>query len=184
LSRIGKKPIAIPTGVEVKLEDGRIDVRGPKGSLSLEYLHNVRFERDGDLLRVVNIGDRKENRKFHGLYRTLVANMVHGVTEGFTKRLEIHGQGYKAAVQGRKLELHLGFSHPVIMEIPEGMEVKVEEKRGEKMILIDIRGIDKQAVGQFAANIRALRKPEPYKGKGIRYADEYVRRKQGKKTVS
>jgi large subunit ribosomal protein L6 len=168
----------------VKFEDGRIDVKGPKGDLSLDYLPHVKFERDGDSLRVINIGDKKDNRKYQGLYRTLVANMIQGVTEGFKRRLEVHGQGYKGAVVGRKLELNLGFSHPLVFEIPAGMEVEVEEKRGEKIILIDIWGIDKQAVGQLAANIRASRKPEPYKGKGVRYAGEYVRRKQGKKTVT
>jgi large subunit ribosomal protein L6 len=183
LSRIGKKPIKLPSGVDVEVEDRNINVKGPKGSLSLEYLPNVAFEQDGDALVVVNIGDTKENRKFHGLFRTLVANMVEGVTDGFTRKLEVRGQGYKASVNGNNLELNIGYSHPVIMEIPKGMEVKVEEKRGEKLILIDVFGIDKQAVGQFAANIRAVRKPEPYKGKGIRYKDEYVRQKQGKKTV-
>lgn len=183
MSRIGKKPIDIPSEVEVKVGERQIDVKGPKGSLSLEYRPNVKFEQDGNLLVVVNPGDKKENRKYHGLYRTLVANMVRGVTEGFAKNLEIHGQGYKAGVKEGKLELQIGYSHPVVLEIPKGMEVKVEEKRGEKLVLVDVWGIDKQAVGQFAANIRAIRKPEPYKGKGIRYKDEYVRRKQGKKTV-
>jgi large subunit ribosomal protein L6 len=183
LSRIGKKPIEIPSGVEIKVDDRKVDVNGPKGSLSLEYRPNVQFERDGDRLNVVNVGESKENRKYHGLYRTLVANMVTGVSEGFFRRLEIHGQGYRAELQGNKLVLQIGYSHPVIFEVPKDMEVKVEEKRGEKQVWIDIWGIDKQALGQFAANIRKMRKPEPYKGKGIRYSGERVRQKQGKKTV-
>jgi large subunit ribosomal protein L6 len=183
LSRIGKKPINIPSGVEVKIGDRQVDIKGPKGNLSIEYRPNVQFELDGDTLAVVNSGDKKENRKYHGLYRTLVANMVVGVTEGFTKNLEIHGQGYHAGVKDGKLELNIGYSHAVLMDIPKGMDVKVEEKRGEKLILVDIWGIDKQEVGQFAANVRAWRKPEPYKGKGIRYKGEYIRHKQGKKTV-
>ena len=183
MSRVGRKPIPLPGGVEVNIEERNISVKGPKGELSLDYLPTVSIERDGDEIRVANIDGSKENRKFHGLYRSLVANMVKGVTEGFTKRLEVHGQGYRASTQGKKLELHIGYSHTVIFDIPDGMEVKVEEKRGEKLILIDIWGIDRHAVGQFAANIRAARKPEPYKGKGIRYSDERVRTKQGKKTV-
>jgi len=183
LSRIGRIPVPIPSGVEVDIGESLVRVKGPKGELRLEYLPRVKFERDGEELKVLNVGDVKENRKFHGLYRSLVANMVKGVSEGFTRRLEVHGQGYRASTQGRKLELHIGYSHPVIFDIPEGMEVKVEEKRGEKLILIDIWGIDKHEVGQFAANVRATRKPEPYKGKGIRYTNEHVRQKQGKKTV-
>jgi large subunit ribosomal protein L6 len=183
LSRVGKKPIPIPSGVEVDIEESLVRVKGPKGKLSMDYLPRVKFERDGEELRVINVGDSKDNRKYHGLYRSLAANMVMGVTEGFTKRLEVHGQGYRASTSGNKLELHIGYSHPVIFDIPDGMEIKVEEKRGEKLILIDIWGIDKHQVGQFAANVRAVRKTEPYKGKGIRYAKEYVRHKQGKKTV-
>jgi large subunit ribosomal protein L6 len=180
---VGKKPIPVPEGVEVNIDEHTVNVKGPKGELNLDYLPAVTIERDGDEIKVLNIDEKKENRKFHGLYRSLVANMVKGVTKGFAKRLEVHGQGYRASVKGSKLELHIGFSHPVIFDIPDGIEVKVEEKRGEKLILIDIWGIDKQVVGQLAANIRASRKPEPYKGKGIRYSDEYVRHKQGKKTV-
>jgi len=183
LSRVGRKPIPIPKGVQVNFEDRTVTVIGPKGELRLEYLPAVKIEHDGTLLRVSNDTGSKENRKFHGLYRTLVANMIQGVTQGFQRRLEIRGQGYRAAVQGGMLELHVGYSHPVLFDIPKGMEVKVEEKRGEKLILIDIQGVDKQLVGQFAANVRAIRVPEPYKGKGIRYTEEYVRQKQGKKTV-
>ncbi len=183
MSRIGKRPIEIPTGVDIKIDDGTVDVKGPKGSLSIEYRPNVKFELDGRHLNVVNIDNSKENRKYHGLYRTLVANMVTGVTVGFLKRLEIHGQGYRAELKGNKLELQLGYSHPVIFDVPGGMEVKVEERRGDKQVWIDVWGIDKQAVGQFAANIRRKREPEPYKGKGIRYKGEHVRQKQGKKTV-
>jgi large subunit ribosomal protein L6 len=183
LSRIGRKPIPIPKGVEVSIEESRVSVKGPKGALAVDYLPAVRFEREGDSLRVINVDESKINRKFHGLYRSLVANSIKGVHEGFTRRLEVFGQGYRAVVDGRMLELFIGYSHPIIFGIPEGMEVKVEEKRGDKLIIIDIWGIDKQAVGQFAANIRAKRPPEPYKGKGIRYTGEYVRQKQGKKTV-
>lgn len=183
MSRIGRKPIPIPSGVEVDIRDNLVEVKGPKGELSLGYLPAVKIERDGDEIKVSNIDGAKENRKFHGLYRSLVANMVHGVTEGFSRRLEIHGQGYRASTQSGMLELHIGYSHPVLFLIPEGMEVKVEEKRGEKLILIDLWGIDKHQVGQFAANIRATRKPSAYKGKGIRYSDEYVKIKPGKKTV-
>ena len=183
MSRVGRKPIPIPHGVQVNIEDRTVVVKGPKGELKLDYLPAVKIEHEGDTLKVSNESGTKENRKFHGLYRTLVANMIQGVTEGFSRRLEVHGQGYRAAVQGGMLELHVGYSHPVLFMIPKGMVVKVEEKRGEKLILIDIHGVDKQVVGQFAANVRAVRVPEPYKGKGIRYTEEYVRQKQGKKTV-
>ncbi len=183
MSRIGRIPVPIPAGVTVNIEETRVSAKGPKGELDFEYLPVVGFEREGEEIKVVNIDGSKETRKFHGLYRSLLANLVKGVSEGFEKKLEIHGQGYRAAMQGDKLELFIGYSHPVVFEVPKGMQVKVEEKRGEKLILVDIWGIDKQQVGQFAANVRAMRKPEPYKGKGIRYASEHVRQKQGKKTV-
>ena len=158
-------------------------MNGPKGSLNMEYLPYVTFELGENQLLVKNVGETKENRKFHGLYRSLAANMVTGVSEGFTKKMEIRGQGYRASSGDGKIELHVGHSHPVFLDIPDGIECKIEEKRGEKLILIELRGNDKQQLGQFAEDIRKVRPPEPYKGKGIRYSDEYVRQKQGKKTI-
>ena len=176
MSRIGKQPIAIPSGVEVTLAGAHVTVKGPKGTLDLEAPPTISVTREGDELIVTRPDDERENRSLHGLTRSLVANMVQGVAEGYARDLEIVGVGYRAIAQGpSKLELQLGFSHPVHFDAPDGItfEVPVPTK-------ITVRGFDKQLVGQVAANIRKIRKPEPYKGKGIRYADERVLRKAGK----
>jgi large subunit ribosomal protein L6 len=176
MSRVGQQPIAIPSGVEVAIEGARVRVKGPKGELEHEAPPTISIARDGDALVVTRPDDERENRSLHGLTRSLVANMVVGVSEGFTRELEIVGVGYRAAAQGpSKLELQLGFSHPVQFEAPDGVTFEVPQPTR-----ITVRGCDKQLVGQVAANIRKIRKPEPYKGKGIRYVDERVLRKAGK----
>lgn len=175
MSRIGRRPIPLPESVQVELGPETVQVRGPKGRLEIPLPPRVRVEQVDGELRVVREDDRKSTRALHGLARALLANMVTGVTEGFTVELVIEGVGYRAQTAGQKLELTLGFSHPVSMDIPEGIEVSVEQNTR-----IRIHGIDRQAVGQFAAVVRRLRPPEPYKGKGIRYATERVRRKVGK----
>ena len=176
MSRIGKLPVAVPSGVEVKLEPGEVYVKGPKGELRQRVLSDVVDIRldDGKVL-VERKGDTKVHRSAHGLTRTLIANMVEGVSKGFRKSLEISGVGYRVAKSGERLNLSLGFSHPVSFEAPKGVALTVE---GQNKIHVD--GIDKQAVGQVAAEIRSLRKPEPYKGKGIRYEGERIRKKLGK----
>ncbi|MGQ0802523.1 MAG: 50S ribosomal protein L6 [Actinomycetota bacterium] len=176
MSRIGQQPIPIPSGVEVTVEGRHVVVKGPKGTLEHDTPPTITVARAGDELTVARPDDERENRALHGLTRSLVNNMVVGVSEGYTKELEIVGVGYRVQAQGpSKLELQIGFSHSVPFEAPEGVtfEVPVPTR-------IIIRGADKQAVGQVAADIRKIRKPEPYKGKGIRYVDEYVRRKAGK----
>jgi large subunit ribosomal protein L6 len=176
MSRIGKAPIPVPSGVEVTLSGTTVTVKGPKGTLSHEIPGLITVRRDGDEIVVERPDDERENRALHGMFRSLVQNMVTGVTEGFRKELDIVGVGYRAAAQGSgRLDMALGFSHPVVVEAPDGIEfvVPVPTK-------IEVHGIDKQLVGQVAADIRALRKPEPYKGKGVRYANEHVRRKAGK----
>lgn len=175
MSRIGKKPIPIPKGVEVKIEGNHVEVRGPKGKLERTLHPLVRIERDGDELKVSPVNDSRQARALWGLSRTLVNNMVIGVTEGYKKVLEIEGMGYRAELAGRELKLTLGFSHPVIFPLPEGIDASVE-----KNTVITISGIDKELVGQTAATIRRFRPPEPYKGKGIRYRGEVIRRKAGK----
>jgi large subunit ribosomal protein L6 len=175
MSRIGKLPIPVPSGVTVKETDGLVAVKGPKGELSTKIPAAIKLEIGDGELKLVRPDDKKESRALHGLARALTANLVIGVTEGFKKELEIQGVGYRASVSGNKLNLLLGFSHPVDMPIPKGLKVNVEN--GTELV---VEGIDKQAVGQFAADIRSLRPPEPYKGKGVRYRDEYVRRKVGK----
>jgi large subunit ribosomal protein L6 len=176
MSRIGKQPIAVPTGVEVTIEDRRVVVKGPKGTLEHQIPATIQVSREGDELVVTRPDDERENRSLHGLTRTLVANMVTGVSEGFTRDLEIVGVGYRAIAQGpTKLELQLGFSHPVYVDAPEGITFDVPAPTR-----IVVAGADKQLVGQVAADIRKIRKPEPYKGKGIRYSDERVLRKAGK----
>lgn len=176
MSRIGKQPIAVPAGVEVTIEDRRVVVKGPKGTLEHQIPATIRVSREGDELVVTRPDDERENRSLHGLTRTLVANMVTGVSEGFTRDLEIVGVGYRAIAQGpTKLELQLGFSHPVHVDAPEGITFDVPAPTR-----IVVAGADKQLVGQVAADIRKIRKPEPYKGKGIRYSDERVLRKAGK----
>jgi large subunit ribosomal protein L6 len=175
MSRIGKQPIGIPSGVTVNVANGEIQVKGPKGTLSGAVPGGIAAKVEGDELILVRPDDKKESRAMHGLARALANNMVVGVSTGFSKRLEIEGVGYRADVKGKVLNLLLGFSHPVTMPIPEGLTVKVEANTK-----LSIEGADKQSVGQFAANVRSLRPPEPYKGKGVRYDDEHIRRKVGK----
>ena len=175
MSRIGKLPVAIPAGVEVKLEEGNvITVKGPKGTLTRKLVDDLDIKVEGSEVIVTRPSDLKRYKSLHGLTRTLIFNMVEGVTNGYTKELEINGVGYRAAKAGKKLTLTLGYSHPVEMEDPEGIETKVD---GNK---ITVSGIDKEKVGQFAAEIRTKRPPEPYKGKGIKYTTEVIRRKVGK----
>lgn len=175
MSRIGKAPIPVPAGVEVKIDGSTVTVKGPKGELSREVSPKVTItESDGQVV-VDRVEDDTESRALHGLSRSLVNNMVIGVSEGFRKELDIVGVGYRATAKGSDIELALGFSHPVLIEAPDGISFQVPAPTR-----IEVHGIDKQLVGQVAADIRAWRKPEPYKGKGIRYVGEYVRRKAGK----
>jgi large subunit ribosomal protein L6 len=175
MSRIGKQPIAIPSGVELRVDGSHVAVRGPRGALERDLHPDMRVVIEDGEARVERPTDEREHRSLHGLTRALVANMVEGVTNGYEKRLEIVGVGYRAALRGRDLELALGFSHTVPVSAPEGIEFEVPVPTR-----ITVRGIDKQLVGQVAADIRKIRKPEPYKGKGIRYEGEYVRKKAGK----
>ena len=176
MSRIGRLPIPVPAGVEVSIDGQDVTVKGPKGTLSHTVANPIRIERAEDgTLTVSRPDDNRESRSLHGLSRTLVANMVTGVTEGYSKSLEIVGVGYRVTAKGDALEFALGFSHPVLIEPPQGISFSVEAPTR-----FSVSGIDKQQVGEVAANIRKLRKPEPYKGKGIRYAGEAVRRKVGK----
>jgi len=176
MSRVGKNPISVPSGVEVTISGTHVVVKGPKGTLEHDVPESITIARDGDDIVVTRRDDQREHRALHGLTRSLVANMVTGVSEGYMKSLEIVGVGYRAQAQGQdKLELQLGFSHPVSFAAPEGVTFDVSSSNR-----IDILGFDKQQVGQVAADIRKLRPPEPYKGKGIRYVDERVRRKAGK----
>jgi large subunit ribosomal protein L6 len=176
VSRIGKQPIPLPDGVEVAVESERVRVKGPKGELEEPKARDIEVAQEDGEIVVRRPSDRGEHRALHGLTRSLVANMVEGVTNGFEKRLEIQGVGYRAQLQGQKLVLSLGYSHPVEVEAPEGIEFEVPVPTQ-----IVVRGISKQAVGEMAANIRKKRPPEPYKGKGIRYQGEYVARKVGKR---
>jgi large subunit ribosomal protein L6 len=176
MSRIGKQPIAVPSGVTVAIEPERVTVNGPKGELSERIPRDISVEQADGELRVTRPTDRGEHRALHGLTRTLVANMVQGVTDSFEKRLEIQGVGYRAQLRGRDLELALGYSHPVSIKAPDGIEFEVPQPTR-----IVVRGASKQMVGETAALIRKQRKPEPYKGKGIRYEGEYVARKVGKR---
>jgi large subunit ribosomal protein L6 len=176
MSRIGKQPIEIPSGVEVAVGEGNlVTVKGPRGELRSSMHENMRIVVDDGVARVERPDDQGFNRGLHGLTRTLLANMVEGVTKGFEKRLEIVGVGYRAAMKGNDIEVQAGFSHPVTVKAPEGIEFEVPAPTQ-----IVVRGNDKQAVGETAATIRKIRKPEPYKGKGIRYEGEYVRKKAGK----
>ena len=176
MSRIGKSPIAVPSGVDVTIANGAITVKGPKGTLSRVIPGEISVRKDETNLLVERPNDERENRSLHGLTRTLVANMVQGVTGGFVKELDIVGVGYRAEAQGpNKLRLSLGFSHPVMVDAPEGVTFEVPQPTR-----IIVKGIDKEIVGQVAANIRSIRKPEPYKGKGVRYVDERIIRKAGK----
>ena len=175
MSRIGRKPIAIPAGVEVKLDGNTVTVKGPKGTLSRTVHQNMKVAVEGAEIIVTRPNDDKENRSLHGLTRTLIANMVEGVTNGFSKELEVNGVGYRAQKQGNDLVLTIGYSHSVVMSAPEGISIDVPTPN--KVV---VSGADKQKVGQFAAEIREKRPPEPYKGKGIKYATEHIRRKEGK----
>ena len=175
MSRIGRLPVAVPAGVEVKIDGSQVSVKGPKGELSATVCNSLTVElKDGQVV-VTRPNDSKEMRSQHGLARTLINNMVTGVTTGFEKKLEMVGVGYKAEKQGKKLVMSLGYSHPVIMEDPEGITTECPSATD-----ITVKGIDKAFVGNYAANIRKWRQPEPYKGKGIKYADEVIRRKEGK----
>jgi large subunit ribosomal protein L6 len=176
MSRIGKKPIPVPSGVTVSIEPELVRVNGPKGELSERVHRDIDVKQDGEEIVVTRPTDRGEHRALHGLTRSLVANMVEGVTDGFVKTLEIQGVGYRAQLKGRDLELALGYSHPVPIKAPDGIEFEVPQPTR-----VIVRGISKQVVGEVAANIRKQRPPEPYKGKGIRYEGEYVARKVGKR---
>src|SRR5438270_9336691 len=176
MSRIGRQPIPVPSGVTVSIEPESVRVNGPKGELSERVHRDIEVAQDGDQLVVTRPTDRGEHRALHGLTRSLVANMVQGVTDGFEKRLEIQGVGYRAQLRGRDLELALGYSHPVSVKAPDGIEFEVPQPTR-----IVVKGVSKQRVGEVAAYIRKQRKPEPYKGKGIRYEGEYVARKVGKR---
>ncbi|ANK13851.1 50S ribosomal protein L6 [Erythrobacter neustonensis] len=176
MSRIGKKPVAIPGGVTATIDNGTLSVKGPKGTLSLGLSDLIDYKVEDGAISVKPANDTRQARAFWGMQRTLVSNLVEGVTDGFTKVLVIKGVGYRANAQGRNLKLQLGYSHDVDLPVPEGLEVKTPDQT-----TIEISGIDKQAVGQFAAEIRRWRKPEPYKGKGIAYRGEYIFRKEGKK---
>ncbi len=176
MSRIGRAPITVPAGVEVKVEgNNHITVKGPKGTLERDLVPQIKVEVDAGVIHVTRPNDEKENRSLHGLTRTLVSNMIIGVTEGFKKTLEVNGVGFRASKEGNKLVLNIGYSHPVNIEESDGISIDVPNAN-----TIVVNGIDKQKVGQFAADIRAKRPPEPYKGKGIKYADEVIRRKVGK----
>lgn len=177
MSRIGRKPITVPSGVDVVVDGGVVKVKGPKGSLSRKVAHGVSFEREGDVLRVVRANNSGPVRAAHGLMRALVANMVQGVTQGFSKELEIIGVGYKAETKGRTLVMNLGYSHPINYPFPEGIEIVVNPKDRTK---VAVQGIDKETVGQVAAELRGYRPPDSYKGKGVRYVGETVRLKAGK----
>jgi large subunit ribosomal protein L6 len=176
MSRIGRKPIPVPDSVSVEVGPGRVSVKGPKGELAQTLSVDMKVEQADGVVTVARPTDRGEHRALHGLTRSLIANMVEGVTDGFEKRLEIQGVGYRAQLKGKNLEMSLGYSHPVAIEAPEGIEFEVPQPTE-----IVVRGIDKQLVGQVAADIRKRRPPEPYKGKGIRYSGEHVARKVGKR---
>ena len=176
MSRIGKQPIELPSGVHVSISPGRVMVNGPLGELSQDLPARMKVEQSNGAITVARPTERGEDRALHGLTRSLIANMVEGVTKGFEKRLELQGVGYRAALQGADLRLDVGYSHPVVMKAPQGITFEVPRPTE-----ILVKGVDKQQVGQVSAEIRKVRPPEPYKGKGIRYAGEYVRRKVGKR---
>jgi len=175
MSRIGNKPITVPEGVEVKLDNLHLTVKGPKGTLEREIHKNMKVTLDNNVITIARPDDQKENRSLHGLTRTLINNMIQGVKEEFTRKLEVNGVGYRAQKQGKKLVLTLGYSHPVEMEEPEGITFEVQNPNE-----IIVKGIDKEKVGKTAAVIRTKRPPEVYRGKGIKYAEEVIRRKEGK----
>ena len=175
MSRIGRAPIDLPAGVEVKIDGQHVTVKGAKGTLEMDVHPNITVAQEGNVINVTRPNDLKENRALHGLTRSLVNNMVIGATEGFKKTLEVNGVGYRVALEGNKLVMNIGYSHQVIMEAPAGVTLEVPNPNQ-----IIVSGADKQLVGQFAAEIREKRPPEPYKGKGIKYSDEVIRRKVGK----
>lgn len=177
MSRVGNKPVPVPHGVTVRVADGTITVEGPLGKLDYQFRPEVtvQFDDKGKLIHVKRHSDQRQSRAFHGLTRALIQNMITGVTQGYERRLEIHGVGYLAAVQGDTLQLRVGFANEVHKKIPAGLNVTCPDQQH-----VRIQGVDKQKVGEFAAEVRAIRKPEPYKGKGIRYDGEVIRRKQGK----
>lgn len=179
MSRIGNSPISLPGGVDVSVDGGHVVVKGPKGTLERDIDGRITVSVDDGVVSLSRADDERQSRAMHGLYRSLIANMVTGVSTGYSKELQAVGVGYRANLQGRKLELQVGFSHPVRMDAPDGIDFEVPEPT--KII---VSGIDKELVGQTAANIRGVRPPEPYKGKGIRYVDEQVRRKAGKAGIS
>jgi large subunit ribosomal protein L6 len=175
MSRIGKKPIALPKGVKAEIKDGVVSVQGQKGTLQRPLLEGVELDIASEVITLTRTSEDKRSRSYHGLMRTLVANMVEGVSKGFEKKLEIVGIGYRSELKGDSLALFLGYSHPIDFPLPQGISAEVE-----KQTLVTIRGIDKELVGQVAAKIRDLRKPDPYKGKGVKYAGEIIRKKAGK----
>jgi large subunit ribosomal protein L6 len=181
MSRIGKQPIAVPSGVKVRLADGKVFVEGPKGKLELTYHRaiNVQFDEPGKKIQVTRPNDERENRALHGLTRSLIANMVNGVTKGFEKKLKIEGIGYQARMDKKAIVLTVGYANAIALSPPDGVTVELSDPTS-----ITVKGADKQKVGQFAAEIRHARPPEPYKGKGVRYENEVVRRKEGKSFAS
>ena len=179
MSRIGKKPISVPAGVDVKIDGTTVTVKGPKGSLTKTFSPLMEISVDENVITVKRPNEEKHTKQLHGTTRALLATMVEGVSTGFTKQLKVVGIGYRAALKGKTLNLNVGFSHEVNIDVPEGVTVEVPDNT-----TINVSGIDKQIVGQFAANVRAVKKPEPYGGKGIRYVDEVVRRKEGKTASS
>ena len=176
MSRVGREPVTIPDGVKISVDDGLITAEGPKGKVSERLLEGIPVDISEGLITVTRNDDSGDLRSKHGLMRALIANAVEGVSNGFSKQLEIQGVGYRAQLKGKEIHLSLGYSHPIVFAVPEGIEVDVDEKANR----ITVKGANRQQVGQVAAEIRSLRKPEPYKGKGIRYSDEQVRRKVGK----
>jgi len=183
MSRIGNSPITITEGVAATLEGNVVSVKGKLGELSQEIDTAVTVKIDGDSITLSRESDNKDHRSLHGLYRALIANMIEGVTKGFSKKLEFRGVGYRASVAGNALDISTGYSHNIVFEIPKELKVTAETEKG-KAPVVTVSGVDKQLVGAYAARVRAERKPEPYKGKGIRYVDEYVRKKAGKTAAS
>ncbi len=181
MSRIGKQPVLVPSGVTVDVKESHVKVKGPKGELEFNFNPKVNIALDGSTINVTRNGEEKEDRSLHGVTRTLIANMVQGVSKGFAKQLEIQGVGYRAQLSGSKLTLFLGFSHSIEFMAPKGIQITID---AEKKNIITVAGIDKQLVGEVAAKIREYKKPEPYKGKGIRYVGEHVQRKAGKAAAS
>lgn len=179
MSRIGNAPVVVEKGVEVKITENLISVKGPKGELKQPYDPAISITQEGNEIRFARKGNDKDERAKHGLYRALVQNMIQGVSKGFTKKLEFHGVGYRAATKGQILEMTVGYSHGISFEIPKEVKVSAETLKGQPPV-VTLESFDKQLLGQVAAKIRSLRKPEPYKGKGIRYSDEFIRRKAGK----